>query len=262
MPMSLFLFAVFCLLPMISIAQTQNGIEVWRDQRGVLNISNIHNAHHAHRTHSTLVYDPGTFTPPAVLPKHLPPPPPIAIAHTKIYAYTDEHGIKCFTNIPTGSQRYALVLQSDFGQISPYSGFLAERRSTYDAIVTEASRTYQVDQALVRAVIHTESAFNPMAVSPKGASGLMQLMPGTAQRYGVRDVFNPTENVYGGVHYLRDLLDTFNNNLSLAVAAYNAGENAVSRYGDIPPYAETNNYVRRVLALQANYQSIREQRRE
>jgi len=115
-----------------------------------------------------------------------------------------------------------------------------------DRIVHEASARHSVDPALVRAVIETESSWNPAAVSRRGAVGLMQLVPGTAKRLGVDDAMNPEHNVDGGVRYLRTLLDRYNGNLDLALAAYNAGEGAVDRHGGIPPYRETRNYVQKV----------------
>ncbi len=115
-----------------------------------------------------------------------------------------------------------------------------------DRIVHEASVRHSVDPALVRAVIETESSWNPSAVSRRGAVGLMQLVPGTAKRMGVDDVTNPEHNVDGGVRYLRTLLDRYNGNLDLALAAYNAGEGAVDRHGGIPPYRETRHYVQKV----------------
>lgn len=189
----------------------------------------------------------------------------MAHARADIYAYTDADGVRHFTNIKPSDARYKRIIKSRetepgfrFPSTARPAGLgLANntqpRTSAYDALVRQASRAYQMDEALVRAVIHTESAFNPSAVSPKGASGLMQLMPGTASRYGVRDIFDPVENVYAGVQYLHDLKTMFNGNTQLAVAAYNAGENAVLRYGGIPPYPETINYVNRVTALHGRY---------
>jgi soluble lytic murein transglycosylase-like protein len=115
--------------------------------------------------------------------------------------------------------------------------------------VDEAARTAEVDAALVHAVIAVESRYNPKAISKKGASGLMQLMPDTAKRYGVADVFDPAQNIRAGALYLRDLLRMFDKDLKLALAAYNAGEHVVARYGNrIPPYRETEAYVPKVLA--------------
>ena len=118
----------------------------------------------------------------------------------------------------------------------------------YAAIITEKSKKYGVRAELVHAVIQAESAYNPRAVSHAGAVGLMQLMPATAKRFGVSDSKNPRQNIDGGVRYLRFLLDYFNNNLKLAVAGYNAGENAVIKHGrKIPPYKETRRYVAKVM---------------
>jgi soluble lytic murein transglycosylase-like protein len=118
----------------------------------------------------------------------------------------------------------------------------------YRAVVEKAARSNELEPALIHAVITVESRYNPKAVSRKGASGLMQLMPGTAKRYGVSNVFDPAQNVGAGARYLRDLLKLFNNDLQLALAAYNAGENAVIRHRKIPPYQETAAYVPKVLA--------------
>jgi soluble lytic murein transglycosylase-like protein len=122
-----------------------------------------------------------------------------------------------------------------------------ERARAFDDIITEHSRTQGVRADLVKAVMQVESAFNPYARSPKGALGLMQLMPATMQRYGVKDAFDPRENVRGGVAYLRHLLDRYENNETLALAAYNAGPGAVDKYGQsVPPYRETRNYVAQI----------------
>jgi soluble lytic murein transglycosylase-like protein len=126
--------------------------------------------------------------------------------------------------------------------------------SKYDDLITEVSRKYNVDSALIKAIIKAESNFNHEAVSPVGARGLMQLMPKTASSLQVDDSFHPEKNIDGGVRYLRYLLNLFDNNLPLALAAYNAGENAVARYNyNIPPYPETRNYVRRVLNYLNSY---------
>jgi soluble lytic murein transglycosylase-like protein len=124
-----------------------------------------------------------------------------------------------------------------------------DRRSGFDPIIERYSDRYHVDPVLVRAVIQVESNFNPACISRKGARGLMQLMPATAQRYGVKKIHDPDENIRGGVRYLRDLLDMFPNDLQRVLAAYNAGENAVLRFGGIPPYEETTTYVRRALTV-------------
>jgi soluble lytic murein transglycosylase-like protein len=115
-----------------------------------------------------------------------------------------------------------------------------------DVLIRRLSERYGLPPELVRAVIRQESAYDPFAVSVKGAQGLMQLMPGTARRFGVQDVFDPAENVLGGVKYLRFLLDRYEGDTRLALAAYNAGEGAVDRYSGVPPYAETRDYVERI----------------
>lgn len=118
-----------------------------------------------------------------------------------------------------------------------------------DALIRSAAARHGLDPRLMLAVMRQESSFNMRAVSPKGARGLMQLMPATARRFGVRDIFDPAQNIEGGAQYLRFLLDTFNGDVELALAGYNAGENAVARYGNrIPPYRETQDYVRRITA--------------
>jgi len=125
-------------------------------------------------------------------------------------------------------------------------GVLGERGAQYDALIEENAEAHGVSPHLVRAVIQQESGFNPNARSHKGAMGLMQLMPATAQELGVSDPYNPSENIRGGVAYLKGLLVKFQENVELALAAYNAGPTAVARYGTIPPYRETQNYVTRI----------------
>jgi Transglycosylase SLT domain len=131
-----------------------------------------------------------------------------------------------------------------------YSATRENRKAQFSDMIAQAAQRHQVDEKLVHAVIQTESAYNANATSRAGAVGLMQLMPATAKRYGVTDRSDPDQNINGGTRYLRYLLNLFNYNLDLAVAAYNAGEHAVMRYGNaIPPYPETRNYVRQVLSL-------------
>jgi soluble lytic murein transglycosylase-like protein len=124
-----------------------------------------------------------------------------------------------------------------------------------DALVQQNADIWQVDPALIKSVIANESSFNANATSPVGAQGLMQLMPETAASLGVKDPYDPAQNVAGGTRYLRSLLDRFNGDTRLAVAAYNAGPNAVDKYGDVPPYAETQNYVKNVLGSLDRYRA-------
>jgi soluble lytic murein transglycosylase-like protein len=131
----------------------------------------------------------------------------------------------------------------------------AERhRSQYGDLIEAAATRHNLNPALLHAVIRAESSYNPDAVSNKGAMGLMQLMPGTAARYGVKDPYDPVDNVLGGARYLSDLLDMFDSDVALAVAAYNAGENNVIKYGNrVPPFAETRDYVSKVLSYFNRY---------
>ncbi len=174
-------------------------------------------------------------------------------AKADIYSFTDERGVVHFTNIPGLDKRYRLI-RREAGSSIPRSGQAwmpseADIRR-FSSIVDVAARSHGVEPALVQAVITAESGFNPNALSRKGASGLMQLMPETARRYGVRNIFDPVENVHGGVRYLRDLLAMFKGDMRLALAGYNAGENAVIRAGNrVPPYVETQNYVPKVIDL-------------
>jgi hypothetical protein len=170
--------------------------------------------------------------------------PPLSFS--EIYKYVDQDGVVHLSNVPDA--RHNLVLKEEWVRFRLGSNF-----KQYDPFIRKAAETYRVDYALVKAVIKAESNFNPGAVSRKGAKGLMQLMPGTAAALGVTDSFRPEDNIYGGVRYLRYLLDLFNGDLKLALAAYNAGENAVLHYNGIPPYQETKAYIHRVLRHLQNY---------
>ena len=169
---------------------------------------------------------------------------PAAVA-SSLYRWVDENGVAHFTNAPTDGR---------FKRIGGLSGTaqgwlrLPEAlRSRYSGEIREIAARHGVDADLVEAVIRVESAFNPRAVSNKGAQGLMQLMPRTASALGVRNVFDPYQNIDGGVRHLRYLLDKYPGNVPLALAAYNAGEKAVDSYGGVPPYPETVQYVQKIL---------------
>jgi soluble lytic murein transglycosylase-like protein len=135
------------------------------------------------------------------------------------------------------------------------AGSAADRAARYETHIREAATLYQIPEALVRAVIKVESNFDPRAVSHANARGLMQLIPPTAERMMVTDIFDPRQNIFGGVRYLRVLANLFNGNLELTIAAYNAGENAVIRHGGIPPYPETQDYVVKVLTHYRKYRA-------
>ncbi len=181
-------------------------------------------------------------------------------ASADIYTYTDAGGVRHFSNVPS-DPRFELFLRSETAPtreaVRPSSWRTKAPR--FDALVDRAARQHRVDAALIRAVIAVESAFDPRAVSPRGARGLMQLADGTARRFGVVDPFNPEQNVHAGTRYLRGLLSRYND-VGLALAAYNAGEAAVERYGRrIPPFAETQAYVPAVLRI---YRELQHRTRE
>jgi soluble lytic murein transglycosylase-like protein len=182
-----------------------------------------------------------------------------------IYMFKDEKGVVHFTNIPNGDKRFRMVRKeestSDYSRAAGMPQYVmptAELIRLYRPIIEAAAKSHGVETALVHAVITAESGYNPRAVSRAGAQGIMQLMPDTARRFGVQNSFDPTDNIHGGVKYLRELLTMFNGDKELALAGYNAGENAVIRHGRrIPPYAETVNYVPKVLGLYRKFQTNR-----
>lgn len=174
-----------------------------------------------------------------------------------IYKYEDNEGVLHFTDAPT-DRRFKIFmrdikkdqrLRTNF-RLTNCVGNPAE----FEPIINSCALEYGVDKSLVKAVIHAESGYDPNAVSSKGASGLMQLMPKTAESLKVSNSFDPKQNIRGGVRYLKFLLDTFKGDVSLALAAYNAGLSRVAQYGGIPPYVETRNYVDKVLQYRKSYQ--------
>lgn len=190
-------------------------------------------------------------------------------AEAAVYIYTNESGSVSLSNVPVDNRyevliddRKEIVGEAANEVLSLKSPVAAQKSRTiteckiqYNQIVDNAARTYGLDSALLHAVISVESRYNSKAVSKKGAVGLMQLMPETALRYGVIDSFDPIQNINGGAKYLRELLKVFNGDVRLALAAYNAGENMVVKYGNrIPPIRETQAYVPKVLGFYRKYQ--------
>ena len=175
-------------------------------------------------------------------------------AFSDVYVYKDKEGVLTFTNVPTHAG-YRRVIRESNGQ---WSGALDSSNgsgssASYDEVIRSASDRHNIDPDLIRAVIKVESDFNSIARSNKGAMGLMQLMPDTARLHNVLDVFNPTDNIEGGVRHLKLLLSRYQGDLELSLAAYNAGIKAVEKHGGIPPFAETKEYVRRVLSYYQAY---------
>jgi len=182
-------------------------------------------------------------------------------AAADIYQYTDADGVVHIVNaVPQGVHAQLLV----HGGNAPRTGapIVAPsdhdpaRFTRYDEWIRQACTLYQIPEQLVRAVIKVESDYDPRAISVSGARGLMQLMPDTAERMQVRDIDNPRENIFGGVRLLRILANAFNGDLSLTVAAYNAGPDAVMRHGGIPPFDQTRNYVVKVTSFYRRYRTI------
>lgn len=180
-----------------------------------------------------------------------------ATAATRVYTYVDANGVTVFTDRRPENTRYRVRNLGCFGTCR--TGVDWEHTPLFNGLfqaeITTVSETFGVDAALIRAVMHAESGFQPDAVSHAGAQGLMQLMPATARRFGVVDVFDAQANITGGVAYLAWLLEEFEGDLTRVIAAYNAGENAVRRHDGIPPFAETQEFVRRVKILHRRYSS-------
>ncbi len=176
-----------------------------------------------------------------------------------IYVYISNSGNRLITDHPRSDlQGYKLLKKygvDNYGDLSdrPSSNYLTPMKSNFNELIFSKADNLGLEPALLKAMVHVESAFNPNAVSPKGAKGLMQLMPATAKRFGVVMREDPVASLEGGGRYMRYLLSMFNQDTRLALAAYNAGENAVTKYNGIPPYPETQDYVERVIKLRDKY---------
>jgi soluble lytic murein transglycosylase-like protein len=192
-------------------------------------------------------------------------------AHAQVYSFRDRGGTQHFTNVPSDGRFRALAMDQSRGSrlsFTPRAPVTAmDRRDVFagsdrlwspapadlERMIDETAQRYGVETALVHAVVRAESDFDHLAISSSGAQGLMQLMPGTASEVGVRNAFRPQENLAGGVYYLRQLIDRFGGNTQLAVAGYNAGPGAVERFGGVPPYSETIEYLERVFRFRQEY---------
>ena len=168
-----------------------------------------------------------------------------------IYRYIDENGVMHFTNAPTSSSNEFKLFIRERGKSAP-SWYYSEK---YDDLITEASKRFGVSFSLLKAIIKAESDFDAQAVSKKGAMGLMQIMPQNFKLLGLKDPFDPTQNINAGARYFKQLYERFNGKLALSLAAYNAGPTAVDRYKTIPPYEETEEYVKRVLKYYYSYKN-------
>ncbi len=175
--------------------------------------------------------------------------PPEAV-YADIYKYVDSEGVLHLTNVPSiPNAKYVLILREK--RVLFQSDIDIHK---FDNIISNAAKKFRIDPVLIKAIIKAESNFNHEAVSPVGAQGLMQLMPATAYALQVEDTFHPENNIEGGARYLRYLLNTYRGNLKLTLAAYNAGERAVAKYNNnVPPYRETQNYIKRVLSYYKDF---------
>jgi soluble lytic murein transglycosylase-like protein len=185
---------------------------------------------------------------------------PVSMLHAEIYKYTDEDGMVNYTNIKPANQRNVKTFSFPCYVSDPKCQQLDwERiplnRQAFSDVIQASAEVFTIDESLIRAIIHAESAYQPEALSPQGAQGLMQLMPATQKELQIENVFDPVSNIEGGTRYLAGLMKEFDQNIELAAAAYNAGPGAVRKYGGIPPYKETREYVRRVKILYRRYSS-------
>jgi soluble lytic murein transglycosylase-like protein len=190
-----------------------------------------------------------------------------SIAAADIYQWTDAEGVVHFTNRSATNPAAKVYIKGSSAPaatnavrpgVTPFAPQDRDpaRYARYDEYIRQAAALYQIPEPLVRAVIKVESDYDARSVSYAGARGLMQLMPETADRMQVRDIFDPRENIFGGVRYLRVLANMFNGDLELTIAGYNAGEGAVVQYGGIPPYAQTKDYVVKVTQYYRRYRTI------
>jgi soluble lytic murein transglycosylase len=176
-----------------------------------------------------------------------------ATAHSDFYMYRDKGGVLKFTNAP--AQPGYKFFMAEQPKLLRLKGFRDPARAKkYDPVIAAAAERFKVDRALIKAVIRAESDFVPSATSPKGAQGLMQLMPATARLHGVQQAYDPEDNIEGGVRHLRQLLDRYGGNVRLALAAYNAGSGNVDKHGGVPPFPETWNYLERVTRFREHYE--------
>ena len=184
-----------------------------------------------------------------------------AALHAQVYKWVDENGVVTFSNIAPPENQAFDVLRFPCYASDPNCRAVAWEKvplntRSFATEIRTAAHAYEVKESLIRAIIHAESAYQPDAVSPKGAQGLMQLMPQTQKELQVHDPFNPGQNIEGGAVYLAQLLDEFGGDVELAAAAYNAGPGAVHRHHGIPPFDETEEYVRRVRILYRRYDQV------
>ena len=176
----------------------------------------------------------------------------ISSVHADIYMYIDENGVMHFTNTPTSNQHdYKIYIKERTAVSAKFS-----TTDKYDHFISEASRQYGVDSKLLKAMIKAESDFDPRAISKKGAMGLMQIMPENFEMLDLKNPFDPWENIKAGARYFKALHERFKGKLALSLAAYNAGPTAVDRYKNIPPFQETEEYVRRVLSYYRTFKQL------
>lgn len=173
-------------------------------------------------------------------------------AHAELSSYIDDNGVIRFTNIPPVKEQ-KITTGGGWPRSPSFSFHSTAQSGQYDNIIRKAGGIYGVSCALIKAIIHAESNFNSKAVSSKGARGLMQIMPDNDETLNISDPFNPQQNIMGGTKYFKRMLNRYQNNLFLALAAYNAGPAAVDKYQEVPPYKETQTYIDKVNSLYLYY---------